>query len=67
MLESLCSAGRGVIISPTRSGKSLILAGLCYNILKNKEQNKIRNILFIVPNLQLLEQMYDDITEYYKG
>lgn len=26
LLESLCKAGRGVIISPTRSGKSIILA-----------------------------------------
>lgn len=26
LLQSLCKAGRGVIISPTRSGKSLILA-----------------------------------------
>lgn len=26
MVETLCKAGRGVILSPTRSGKSLILA-----------------------------------------
>lgn len=26
LLQSLCEAGRGVIVSPTRSGKSLILA-----------------------------------------
>lgn len=65
LLTSLCSAGRGVIISPTRSGKSLILAGLCYNILKNSDKNKIKNILLIVPNLQLVTQFYDDINDYY--
>lgn len=26
LLQSLCAAGRGVVVSPTRSGKSLILA-----------------------------------------
>lgn len=65
LLKSLCSAGRGVIISPTRSGKSLILAGLCYNTLLNSSQNGVKNILIVVPNTQLVEQFYDDLNEYY--
>ena len=65
LLTNLCNAGRGVIISPTRSGKSLIIAGLCYNILLNSSQNGIKNILIIVPNLNLVTQFYDDINEYY--
>ena len=67
LLTSLCNAGRGVIISPTRSGKSLILAGLCYNILLNSSQNGIKNILIIVPNLQLVTQFYDDLNDYYNN
>lgn len=57
-------AGRGVIVSPTRSGKSLILAGLCHNMLLNRNKNDIHNILIIVPNIQLVSQMYSDFCEY---
>ena len=67
LLQSLCNAGRGVIISPTRSGKSLILAGLCYNTLLNSKQNGIKNILLVVPNIQLVTQFYDDINDYYNN
>lgn len=64
LLEKLCENGRGVIISPTRSGKSLVIAGLCHNIFKNVENNKIQNILILVPNIQLVYQMHDDFAEY---
>lgn len=67
LLTSLCNAGRGVIISPTRSGKSLILAGLCYNTLLNSNKNGIKNILIIVPNLTLIQQFYDDLNDYYNN
>ena len=56
--------GRGVIVSPTRSGKSLILAGLCHNMLQKSAQNGVKNILIIVPNIQLVQQMYYDFEEY---
>ena len=64
LLESLLENGRGVIISPTRSGKSLILAGLCHNIFQSYIQNKIQNILLLVPNINLVFQMAEDLTEY---
>lgn len=64
LLQSLVVAGRGVIVSPTRSGKSLILAGLCHNMLLNRNKNGIHNILIIVPNIQLVSQMYKDFCEY---
>ena len=64
LLQALCKAGRGVIISPTRSGKSLILAGLCHNMLLNMKANDIHNILIIVPNVQLVHQMTEDLKEY---
>jgi len=65
MVESMCKAGRGIILSPTRSGKSLILSGLFHNVFLNSSKNKIKNILLIVPNLQLVQQMKSDITDYY--
>lgn len=64
LLKKLCDNGRGVIISPTRSGKSLVIAGLCHNIFNNVEKNKIQNILILVPNIQLVYQMHDDFEEY---
>lgn len=64
LLSSLLENGRGVIISPTRSGKSLILAGLCHNIFQSFVQNKLQNILLLVPNINLVFQMYEDLSEY---
>lgn len=67
LLTSLCKAGRGVILSPTRSGKSLIIAGLCHNILLNSSQNGIKNILIVTPNTQLVDQFYNDLNDYYNN
>lgn len=64
LLTKMLKEGRGVILSPTRSGKSLVLAGLCHNVLSNSDKNDIKNILLVVPNLQLLEQMADDFNNY---
>ncbi len=64
LLAKMLKEGRGVILSPTRSGKSLVLAGLCHNVLSNSDKNDIKNILIVVPNLQLLEQMADDFNNY---
>lgn len=64
LLAKMLKEGRGVILSPTRSGKSLVLAGLCHNALSNSDKNDIKNILLVVPNLQLLEQMADDFNNY---
>ena len=64
LLAKMLKEGRGVILSPTRSGKSLVLAGLCHNVLLNSDKNDIKNILIVVPNLQLLEQMADDFDNY---
>ena len=67
LLTSLLENGRGVIISPTRSGKSLVLAGLCHNIFQNFEKNKFQNILLLVPNINLVFQMAEDLEEYGLG
>jgi superfamily II DNA or RNA helicase len=33
-------------------------------MLLNSEKNDIRNILLIVPNVQLVKQFYEDMTDY---
>ena len=65
LVESLAKNGRGIIISPTRSGKSLILAGLFHNILLQSKKNEIKNILLVVPNLLLVQQFINDLQDYY--
>ena len=64
LLRALTLNGRGVIVSPTRSGKSLVLAGLCHNTFLNAEKNKIKSILLVVPNVNLVMQMAADFEEY---
>ena len=63
-IELMSKMGCGLIKSPTRSGKSLTLAGLCHNTFLNFNKNKIYNILLLVPNVQLVSQMYDDFINY---
>ena len=65
LVEALAKNGRGIILAPTRSGKSLVLAGLFHNLLLKQNKNGIRNILLIVPNLLLVEQFMNDLTDYY--
>lgn len=64
LIEKLCENGRGVIISPTRSGKSLVIAGLIHNVFQNVYTTKCQNVLIVVPNVQLVWQFYDDLNEY---
>lgn len=53
------SKKRGVLLSPTGSGKSLII----YSILRYFDDRKI---LLIVPTLSLTTQMYSDFRDYSK-
>lgn len=53
------SKKRGVLLSPTGSGKSLII----YSILRYFDDRKI---LLIVPTLSLTTQMYNDFRDYAK-
>lgn len=67
LIKSLADNGRGVIISPTRSGKSLVIAGLIHNVFHNVKRLKIQNVLILVPNVQLVYQFEDDLKEYGLG
>jgi superfamily II DNA or RNA helicase len=55
--------GRGMIILPTASGKTLVMAGLIKNIvnLLNKPNSKI---MVVVPSIQLVEQTCGDFLNY---
>ncbi|WP_298751849.1 DEAD/DEAH box helicase family protein [uncultured Arcobacter sp.] len=52
---------KGVTISPTSSGKSLILYVICQILLKLDSNIKV---LILVPKTSLVEQMYGDFKEY---
>ena len=54
--------GRGVFTVPTGGGKSLIAAGLIFNICHHNPS--IKTILFLVPTIQLVKQMYADLIDY---
>ena len=54
---------RGVLISPTGSGKSLIIYALVQRYLLNHQENN-KKVLIIVPTTSLVEQMYNDFADY---
>lgn len=54
--------GRGIFHIATAGGKSLLMYGLIKNIWKfNKDDGRL---LILVPNIQLVEQLYKDFIEY---
>jgi superfamily II DNA or RNA helicase len=53
---------RGILISPTGSGKSLIIYALAKYYLE--KTNSRKKILIIVPTTSLVEQMYSDFGDY---
>lgn len=54
-----------IIISPTSSGKSLIIALLTQWFLLMHTLPAQKKILIIVPTLQLIEQMFNDFCNYF--
>ena len=54
--------GKGLIEIPTAGGKSLILANFCWNL--HKQYNRNLKYLLLVPNKQLVSQMYSDFIDY---
>lgn len=51
---------KGVLLSCTGSGKSLMI----YNAIRCLQARGLKKILLIVPNIILIDQMYDDLSEY---
>jgi hypothetical protein len=58
--------GRGLVELPTASGKSFFLCNFIYNIRKNIDTKgeKYKKFLLLVPNKQLVSQMYNDFIDY---
>ncbi len=52
---------KGIIKSPTSSGKSLIIAYIIKTLFENNLSEKA---LIIVPNINLITQFYTDLNEY---
>lgn len=62
-LESATQAlakGRGIIVLPTSAGKTLTMALIASTALANKQYKT----LILVPNIQLVEQTYQDFIDY---
>lgn len=57
------SRGRGVFLSPTASGKSLILYLIARFLIDNDETKRL---LITVPTINLVDQMADDFLSYSK-
>jgi len=51
---------RGILLSPTASGKSLII----YSYVRWFLDNSDKDILLVVPTTSLVEQMYSDFADY---
>ena len=51
---------KGILLSCTSSGKSLMI----YNIIRCLRKQEMKHILLIVPNIMLVDQMYDDFKDY---
>jgi len=51
---------KGILLSCTSSGKSLMI----YNIIRYLRKKGQKHILLIVPNIMLVDQMYDDFKDY---
>jgi superfamily II DNA or RNA helicase len=62
-LESASAAlkkGRGVIVLPTSAGKTLVIALIASTIVQAKDFN----VLVLVPDIQLVQQTFQDFLDY---
>jgi len=59
-LEHALSNKKSLLLSPTASGKSLII----YMAIRAFLDSSDRNVLLIVPTTSLVEQMYSDFSDY---
>ena len=60
-IHNILESDRGLILSPTGSGKSFIIYALTRYYVKKLEHKKV---LIVVPTTNLVEQMYGDFADY---
>lgn len=67
-VKKLLKFGKGICISPTGSGKSLVIGTVISELRQKKKEihalSKKPYFLIVVPTRQLVDQMYSDLTEY---
>ncbi len=69
-VKKVLNRGRGLISSPTASGKSLIIGTSIKNMIENEALRKAcfptgdEIVLILVPGVQLVSQMYQDLLDY---
>ncbi len=59
-IHKIINDNRGLILSPTGSGKSFII----YSLIRYYLQKQDKKILIVVPTTSLVEQMYSDFADY---
>lgn len=62
-VKTYLDSGRGIVILPTASGKSYVVAKTLWSLLKS-EPEKIKHCLIYVPNTSLVRQFYNDLLDY---
>lgn len=65
--DAVCEAlhrKRAILISPTGSGKSLIIYTLLRYYLEKLRNSENKKVLIIVPTTSLVQQMYSDFADY---
>ena len=60
-VHNILESDRGLILSPTGSGKSFIIYALVRYYVKKFD---VKKVLIVVPTTGLVEQMYNDFAEY---
>lgn len=64
-VKACLNYGRGLIESPTGSGKSFIIGNLIHNMLGHDALRPVlRHVLIYVPTRQLVDQFYTDLLDY---
>jgi superfamily II DNA or RNA helicase len=61
IIEASLNFKKGLFVSPTASGKSLIISYIINNLMK---LNNLKRFLIVVPTTSLILQFYDDLIDY---
>ena len=62
-IQHCLNNSRALLLSPTGSGKSLII----YSLMRHYQNTTNKKILILVPTTSLVEQMYTDFEDYSSG
>jgi len=63
-IEICLKYNKGIIVSATASGKSLVISYIIKTLLNNRSKTKVSKCLIIVPSKALVNQFKSDMIEY---